>query len=145
MMELITGKLAVMWGPSIIGFGSYRYPCGKDCGTMCRLGFSPRKAEPVPYVLTESPQQDGFLARLGKHKNGRSCLYLKRLSDVGPEVLEALTAHTLDHMNRKYPGRRLNGVRSVQLQLTETKRYGLAAKCSRSCLASCHKCGMLQR
>lgn len=103
MMERVTGKPARMWGPSIIGFGSYRYPCRKNWGTMCRLGFSPRKAELVLYVLTESERQDALLARLGKHKTGRSCLYIKRLSDVDQDVLEALTVHALDHMNEKYP------------------------------------------
>ena len=103
MMERITGAPATMWGPSIIGFGSYRYECGKDWGEMCRLGFSPRKAELVLYVLTQSTEQDAFLARLGKHKTGKSCLYIKRLSDVDQNVLEELTVHALDYMNRKYP------------------------------------------
>ena len=103
MMERITGAPATMWGPSIIGFGSYRYECGKDWGEMCRLGFSPRKAELVLYVLTQSPEQDAYLARLGKHKTGKSCLYIKRLSDVDQNVLEELTVHALDYMNRKYP------------------------------------------
>ncbi len=103
MMERLTGQPATMWGPSIIGFGTYRYQCGKNWGTMCRLGFSPRKTELVLYVLTESREQDAFLARLGKHKTGKSCLYIKRLSDVDEGVLEALTAHALDHMNGKYP------------------------------------------
>lgn len=103
MMERVTGKPAVMWGPSIIGFGSYRYPCGKNWGTMCRLGFSPRKAELVLYVLTQSQEQDAFLARLGKHKNGKACLYIKKLGDVDQGVLEALTVHALDYMNEKYP------------------------------------------
>ncbi|MGQ0659246.1 DUF1801 domain-containing protein [Sphingosinicella sp.] len=103
MMERITGEPAVMWGPSIIGFGTYRYPCGKNWGTMCRLGFSPRKTELVLYVLTQSTAQDAFLARLGKHKSGKSCLYIKRLSDVDESVLEELTAYALDYMNEKYP------------------------------------------
>lgn len=103
MMERITGEPAVMWGPGIVGFGTYRYECGKDWGEMCRLGFSPRKAELVLYVLTESEGQDAFLARLGKHKTGKSCLYIKRLSDVDEAVLEALTVHALDYMQRKYP------------------------------------------
>lgn len=103
MMERITGQPATMWGPSIIGFGTYRYQCGKNWGTMCRLGFSPRKAELVLYVLTESKEQHALLARLGKHKTGKSCLYLKRLSDVDQDVLEELTVHALDHMNRKFP------------------------------------------
>ena len=103
MMERITGQPAVMWGPTIIGFGTYRYACGKDWGEMCRLGFSPRKAELVLYVLTQSEEQDAFLARLGKHKTGKSCLYIKRLGDVDEGVLEALTVNALAYMNEKYP------------------------------------------
>ena len=103
MMERLTGQPATMWGPSIIGFGTYRYQCGKNWGTMCRLGFSPRKTELVLYVLTESREQDAFLARLGKHKTGKSCLYIKKLSDVDEGVLESLTAHALHHMNEKFP------------------------------------------
>jgi hypothetical protein len=103
MMERITGQPAVMWGPGIIGFGSYRYPCGKNWGTMCRLGFSPRKAELVLYVLTESKAQAALLARLGKHKTGKSCLYVKRLADVDGAVIEALTVEAWRHMNEKYP------------------------------------------
>jgi hypothetical protein len=103
MMERVTGQPATMWGPGIIGFGTYRYECGKNWGEMCRLGFSPRKSELVLYVLTESEGQDVFLKRLGRHKTGKSCLYIKRLSDVDEGVLEALTVHALAHMNRKFP------------------------------------------
>jgi hypothetical protein len=104
MMERVTGEPAKMWGPSIIGFGSYhyKYDSGHE-GDMCRLGFSPRKAELVLYVLTQSEAQDVLLARLGKHRTGKSCLYIKRLSDVDEGVLEGLTAHALEYMNEKYP------------------------------------------
>jgi hypothetical protein len=104
MMERIAGRPAKMWGPSIVGFGTYhyKYDSGHE-GTMCRLGFSPRKAELVLYVLTGSEGQDALLARLGKHKTGKSCLYVKRLSDIDEDVLEELTAHALDYMNEKYP------------------------------------------
>ena len=104
MMERITGEPAKMWGPSIVGFGTYhyKYDSGHE-GSMCRLGFSPRKAELVLYVLTESAGQDALLARLGKHKTGKSCLYIKRLSDVDEGVLEELTVHALNYMNEKYP------------------------------------------
>jgi hypothetical protein len=57
----------------------------------------------VLYVLTQSTEQDAFLARLGKHKTGKSCLYIKRLGDVDEGVLEALTVHALGYMNEKYP------------------------------------------
>ena len=104
MMERLTGEPATMWGPSIIGFGTYhyKYDSGRE-GTMCRLGFSPRKAELVLYVLTEAGNQDAQLARLGKHKTGKCCLYIKKLSDVDEAVLEELTAGTLAYMNEKYP------------------------------------------
>ena len=104
MMERITGEPAKMWGPSIVGFGSYhyKYDSGHE-GEMCRLGFSPRKAELVLYVLTQSGRQDALLARLGKHKTGKACLYIKKLSDVDESVLEALTAEALRYMNEKYP------------------------------------------
>ena len=104
MMERISGEPARMWGPSIVGFGSYdyKYDSGHG-GTMCRLGFSPRKAELVLYVLTQSESQDALLARLGKHKTGKSCLYIKRLGDVDEGVLEELAADALGYMNEKYP------------------------------------------
>jgi hypothetical protein len=104
MMERVSGEPARMWGPSIIGFGSYhyRYDSGHE-GDACRLGFSPRKAEQVLYVLTGDPAQEGLLARLGKHKTGRSCLYVKKLADVDVEVLEEITRSALAHMDAKYP------------------------------------------
>ena len=104
MFERITGEPAAMWGPSIVGFGTYhyKYDSGRE-GDMCRLGFSPRKAELVLYVLTESEGEDALLARLGKHKTGKCCLYIKKLSDVDQGVLEELTVHTLDYMGEKYP------------------------------------------
>jgi Domain of unknown function (DU1801) len=104
MMERITGEPPSMWGPSIIGFGSYHYiyDSGHE-GTMCRLGFSPRKAQLVLYILTEGPGQAEQLARLGKHKTGKSCLYINKLADVDMTVLEAMTRDALAWMNAKYP------------------------------------------
>lgn len=104
MMARVTGEEPRMWGPSIIGFGSYRYKydSGHE-GTMCRLGFSPRKAELVLYVLTEDENQPAKLAKLGKHKTGKSCLYIKRLSDVDEGALEEITRDALAYMDKKYP------------------------------------------
>lgn len=83
-----TGEKPVMWGPSIIGFGRYRYryESGRE-GEMCRVGFSPRAKELVFYGLLSAPGNDALLAKLGKHKTGKGCLYVKRLSDVDAEVL----------------------------------------------------------
>jgi Domain of unknown function (DU1801) len=107
LMERLTGEPAQMWGPTIIGFGQYhyKYESGHE-GDMCRLGFSPRKAELVLYVLTEdgTPEEKALLARLGKHRTGKCCLYIRKLSDVDEEVLEELVAESLAYMNRKFPG-----------------------------------------
>ena len=104
MMERNTGCEPKMWGPSIIGFGSYhyRYDSGHE-GIACRLGFSPRKAQLVLYVLTETEGEAELLARLGKHKIGKCCLYINKLADVDMGVLEALTRRAWDRMNRRYP------------------------------------------
>ena len=106
MMEDAAGAPAMMWGPAIIGFGRYHYKYASGhSGTMCRMGFSPRKAELVLYVLTEDDgaREQAQLARLGKHKVGKCCLYIKKLADVDEAVLEELTADSLAYMNRKFP------------------------------------------
>ncbi|HEU0043226.1 DUF1801 domain-containing protein [Sphingomonas sp.] len=104
MMERLTGEPPRMWGPSIVGFGSYdyRYDSGHQ-GTSCRLGFSPRKAELVLYVLTGEPEQAPQLARLGKHKTGKACLYVRKLADVDLAVLEEIARGTLAFMDARYP------------------------------------------
>lgn len=88
MMERVSGKPAVMWGPSIVGFGAYhyRYASGHE-GDMCRIGFSPRSANLVLYV-GGFPEYDDLLTKLGKHKRSKACLYLNKLADVDPDVLE---------------------------------------------------------
>jgi hypothetical protein len=104
LMERVSGEPAMMWGPSIVGFGRYhyKYDSGHE-GEMCRLGFSPRKAELVLYVLTGSDSQGRLLARLGKHRTGKSCLYIKRLADVNIDVLEELVRDALAYMDETYP------------------------------------------
>ena len=94
MMERVTGEPAVMWGPSIVGFGSYhyRYASGHE-GDMCRVGFSPRSANLVLYV-GGFPEYEALLARLGKHKRSKACLYLNKLADVDPAVLEEIARRT---------------------------------------------------
>lgn len=94
LMERITGEPAVMWGPSIVGFGSYhyRYATGHE-GDMPRIGFSPRKASLVLYVGGFA-EYDDLLARLGKHKGSKACLYINKLADVDMEVLEEIARRT---------------------------------------------------
>jgi hypothetical protein len=100
-MARLSGEPARMWGPSIIGFGRYRYryDSGRE-GEMCRIGFSPRKAELVFYL---GGLEDADLAALGPHRRGKGCLYIKRLAGVDMDVLEALIAQSLAYMDAAYP------------------------------------------
>lgn len=103
MMARVTGEPARMWGPSIVGYGRYRYryESGRE-GEMCRMGFAPRKAELVLYVLSDSPEQAAQLSRLGRHKAGKGCLYIKKLADVDADVLEALLRDRWALMKARY-------------------------------------------
>lgn len=104
LMERLSGERAAMWGPSIIGFGvcHYRYESGRE-GDMPRIGFSPRKGELVFYLSDEFPAHAELMARLGKHRTGKSCLYVKRLSDIDMGVLEALIVGSLKASDARYP------------------------------------------
>jgi hypothetical protein len=104
LLTRVSGKPAAMWGPSIIGFDQYHYvyDSGRE-GDMCRIGFSPRKGKTVLYIVDGFPAHADLLAKLGKHKTGKACLYIKRLSDVDRDVLEQLCRASLDHMARMYP------------------------------------------
>ncbi len=104
MMAKASGEPATMWGPSIIGFGTYhyQYESGRE-GDMCRIGFSPRKGQTVLYLVDGFAQHEEMLARLGKHKTGKSCLYIKRLADIDLGVLEQMVSASLDYMDKKYP------------------------------------------
>ena len=104
LMERLSGEPAAMWGPSIVGFGSYhyKYDSGRE-GDMCRIGFSPRKAELVLYLVDGFDGHADLLARLGKHRTGVSCLYIKKLADVDMAVLEQLITASLAHMDATYP------------------------------------------
>ena len=90
MMARATGTKATMWGPSIVGFGSYhyKYASGRE-GDMLLIGFSPRKAAMVLYGLLGSGSE-ASLAKLGKHSTGKGCLYIKKLADVDRTVLEKM-------------------------------------------------------
>ena len=104
MMARLSGASPKMWGPSIIGFGSYhyKYDSGRE-GDSLRIGFSPRKGQTVLYLIDGYAGKEAQLARLGKHKLGKSCLYIKRLSDVDVGVLEEMVVETLAYMAKTYP------------------------------------------
>ncbi len=105
----VTGLDPQMWGPSIIGYGSYtyQYDSGRS-GTMARAGFSPRKAAITLYLMENygdrQAEADALFAALGKHKTSKVCLYINKLADVDLAALEKLVALTWDEMNDKYPG-----------------------------------------
>ena len=103
MFSRITKEPPRMWGPSIVGYGSYtyRYESGRT-GESCVTGFAARGRELVIYLVAESPQQQDLLAKLGKHKVGKSCLYLKRLTDIDTQVLEALVTTSVAEVKRRW-------------------------------------------
>lgn len=104
MMADICGWEPKMWGPSIVGFGDYhyKYDSGRE-GDYFRLGYSSRAQNITIYIMPGYQDFDDELARLGKHKMGKSCLYIKRLSDVDKGVLKEMLQKGLDIMAEKYP------------------------------------------
>ena len=100
MMQVLTGEEAVMWG-SIVGFGSYhyKYESGRE-GDMPLVGFSPRKQNMTLYIMPGFEAYEDMLAGLGKHKIGKSCLYVNKLADVDEAVLRQLISHSYEHMKR---------------------------------------------
>jgi hypothetical protein len=104
MMREATGDRAAMWGDSIVGFGqySYRYESGRT-GEWPIVGFSPRKQNLTLYIMPGFSKYKPLLKKLGKHTTGKSCLYIKRLSDVDETVLEELIRASVQQMREKYP------------------------------------------
>lgn len=105
IMENYTGYQAKMWGPTIIGFGSYHYKSEKSRqeGDMLLVGFSPRKAAISLYVYTDTPENEALLASLGKFKMGKGCIYLKKLADINIDVLKKMMGETIKHLHEKFP------------------------------------------
>ncbi len=91
MMKQVTKEEPKMWGPSIIGFGSYhyKYESGRE-GDSLQIGFSPRKQNITLYILLGANHENPLLQKLGKHSTGKGCLYIKRLADVDKKVLQEL-------------------------------------------------------
>jgi hypothetical protein len=100
----ITGWKATMWGPTIVGFGAYRYEYETGhSGSMCVVGFSPRKANLVIYAAN-APDTTKLLKSLGKHKGGdQQCLYINKLADVDLAILEKIIRSGLAQMKKTWP------------------------------------------
>ncbi len=103
MLREISGEKPAMWGPSIVGYGSfhYKHQNGRE-GDMCRIGFSPRKANMVVYIVQGFKEYAPLLKKLGKHKTGGSCLYVNKLADVDAAVLREIATRAWIWMARKY-------------------------------------------
>lgn len=113
ILAKVTAAKPKMWGPSIVGYGSYcyAYESGRT-GEWPLAGFAIRGRELVVYILAEGARQQGLLARLGKHTMTKSCLYFKRLADIDTAVLEQLVAGSVAEARRRHgasSGRRRRG------------------------------------
>jgi hypothetical protein len=103
LLEKVTRHPPRMWGPSIVGFGSYRYTYESGhTGEAPVTGFAIRGRELVIYLLAEKPGQKALRSRLGPHKMGKSCLYFKRLADLDRSVLRKLVAGSVADVRRRY-------------------------------------------
>ena len=103
MMRRATGKRATMWGPGIVGYGTYhyKYESGRE-GDFMITGFASRKQALTVYVMPGFEKFDALMGKLGKYKTGKSCLYIKRLADVDEKVLERLIDESVQYMRKHY-------------------------------------------
>ncbi len=108
LLKKVTKQSPKMWGPSIVGYGSYsysysyKYDSGRT-GESCLTGFAVRGKELVVYLVAESQGQQALLSKLGKHKMGKACLYFKRLADLDTKVLENLVSASVAEIKRRHP------------------------------------------
>lgn len=104
LMRRVTGQEPRMWGPTIVGFGSYhyRYPSGHE-GDSPLAAFAMRGRELVVYIEADFEGRDALLARLGKHRTGKVCVYIRRLADIDLKILERLVTRSVAETKRRYP------------------------------------------
>ena len=103
IMDELVPEPPKIWGPSIVGFGTYhyKYDSGRE-GDFMKVGFSPRKTSLTVYIMPGFPRFDELMKQLGKYKTGKSCLYIKKLEDVDEDVLRQLITESYDYMTEKY-------------------------------------------
>lgn len=104
MMKTVTGQQPTLWGPGIVGFGRYHYTydSGRE-GDTCLVGFSSRKTDISIYLFPVFPQKETLLKKLGKHKMGKGCLYVRKLEDVDTGVLAKMVISSIAEIRRRYP------------------------------------------
>ncbi len=107
IFKSVTGFEPKMWGPSIIGFGSYhyKYASGHE-GDSPLAGFSPRKDSLVLYMATEFEKREELLSKLGKHTSSKSCIYAKKLVDIDIAILKKIIKNSMDHALKLYPAKK---------------------------------------
>ncbi len=103
LMKKITKEKAVLWGDSLIGFGTYhyKYDSGRE-GDYFLTGFSPRKENISIYIIPGFEKHERLMKKLGKHKTGKSCLYIKKLDDINLKLLETLIRDSVEQMKKRY-------------------------------------------
>lgn len=103
IMQKLSGEPAAMWGKTLVGFGSYhyKYESGRE-GDFMLVGFSPRKQNLVLYIMPGFSGYADLMAKLGKHKTGKSCLYINKLADIHLPTLKKLIRESLKAMKKKY-------------------------------------------
>jgi hypothetical protein len=103
LLGKITGQKPKMWGPSIVGYGSYHYTYESGrTGEMCLAGFAIRGQELVVYIFADDRKQKALLSQLGEHRMGKSCLYFKQLADLDVNVLERLIVNSIAEVKRRH-------------------------------------------
>jgi hypothetical protein len=103
LLRDISGQVPVMWGASIIGYGTYDYMSDSGrCGAWMRIGFSPRKPQMTLYLIPGFESLAPLLAKLGKHTTAKSCLYIKKLADIDLDVLTQILQASWDEMAVRY-------------------------------------------
>ena len=106
LLKRVTGQPPKMWGPSIVGFGSYQYTYASGhSGEAPLTGFAIRGRDLVVYLMSDEKVRKSLLPKLGPHSMGKSCLYFKRLADLDKSVLERLVADSVAGVKRRYPAR----------------------------------------
>ena len=106
LMKKVTQEEPTMWGPSIVGFGEYhyKYESGRE-GDFFLTGFSPRKQSLTLYIMGGFSQYESLLAQLGKHKTGKSCLYINKLDDIDMDILKKMIQKSVKYISEKYPAK----------------------------------------
>jgi hypothetical protein len=105
LMEEVTGAEAKMWGDAIVGFDQYhyKYDSGRE-GDFMLIGFSPRKDNLTLYIVAGFDEYGPLLSKLGKHKTGKSCLYVKSLKDIDLATLKEMAVRSVAHMRQTHQG-----------------------------------------